>query len=230
MNNVIRFERKRGIEEILSELKGRLDRIEVRNHALHEQVECIETSVRSPDALLRVERGNVGLRFKDARILGTYRGKRWAYACNVTGNKHDALQFAPLRVGDLILEDWPFSEEARLIESCWNQITKHNETMLPQHRNSSWCHNDQQIDNYGPVAFASISCDAYEAICVLFNYLTIRLTIGSIVHIEKWSTNPAQPNPAVEVGFKEWLGRNPRFKLRLREECDRRLSFIVVAC
>jgi len=230
MNNVIRFERKRGIEEVLSELRGRLDRIEVSNHALREQVECIETSVRSRDALLRVEQGNVGNRFKDARILGTYRGKRWAYACNVTGNKHDALQFAPLRVGDLILEDWPVSEEARLIESQWNHIIEHDRTVLPQRRDSSLRNNDQQIFEYGSVAFASISCETYEATCVLFKYLTFRLTVGSIVHIEKWSTDPGQPNPVVQKGFQEWQDRNPQFKLSMREESDRRSSFMVMTC
>lgn len=63
------------------------------------------------------------------------------------------------------------------------------------------------------VAVAWIDCDLYESTVPVLDYISNKITIGSVILFDDWRCFRNQQNLGQQRACKEWLDRNPNLKL-----------------
>lgn len=79
-----------------------------------------------------------------------------------------------------------------------------DETLVPNHSQSS---------TINKVAAAWIDCDLYESTVPVLNYLTSRLSVGSVILFDDWRCYRNLAEFGQQRACREWLERNPNIKL-----------------
>ena len=71
-------------------------------------------------------------------------------------------------------------------------------------------------DRYGleKVAAAWVDCDLYESTVPVLNFLTSRLSTGSVIAFDDWRCFRNQPDFGEQKAVSEWLAANPQIELR----------------
>jgi len=64
------------------------------------------------------------------------------------------------------------------------------------------------------IAAAWIDCDLYKSTVPVLNFLTTRLSTGSVIVFDDWRNFRNQPDFGEQKAVSEWLARNPGIKLR----------------
>jgi O-methyltransferase len=64
------------------------------------------------------------------------------------------------------------------------------------------------------VAAAWIDCDLYKSTVPVLDYLTSRLSTGSVIAFDDWKCFRNQPDFGEQRAVAEWLGKNPQISLR----------------
>jgi O-methyltransferase len=64
------------------------------------------------------------------------------------------------------------------------------------------------------VAAAWIDCDLYESTVPVLDFLTQRLSVGSVIFFDDWRSFRNLPGLGEEKACQEWLQANPQIKLR----------------
>jgi hypothetical protein len=65
----------------------------------------------------------------------------------------------------------------------------------------------------GKVAAAWIDCDLYESTVPVLDFLTDRLSVGSVILFDDWRCYRNLADYGQQRACREWLGRNPQIKL-----------------
>jgi O-methyltransferase len=73
---------------------------------------------------------------------------------------------------------------------------------------------DPRNAQLGKVAAAWIDCDLYESTIPVLEFLTKRLSIGSVLLFDDWRCFRNLPGYGEQRACSEWLDRNPQIKLR----------------
>jgi len=63
------------------------------------------------------------------------------------------------------------------------------------------------------VAVAWIDCDLYESTVPVLDYLTDRLTVGTVLAFDDWHCYRNHPDYGQQRAVREWLERNPKLSL-----------------
>ena len=72
---------------------------------------------------------------------------------------------------------------------------------------------DPRIAGLSKVAAAWIDCDLYESSIPVLDFLTDRLSIGTVLLFDDWRCFRNLPDRGEQRACREWLGRNPQIKL-----------------
>jgi hypothetical protein len=64
------------------------------------------------------------------------------------------------------------------------------------------------------VAAAWVDCDLYKSTVPVLNFLTSRLSTGSVIAFDDWRCFRNQPDFGEQRAVSEWLAQNPHIKLR----------------
>lgn len=64
------------------------------------------------------------------------------------------------------------------------------------------------------IAAAWIDCDLYKSTVPILNFLTSRLSTGSVLAFDDWRNFRNQPDFGEQKAVGEWLAKNPAIKLR----------------
>jgi O-methyltransferase len=72
---------------------------------------------------------------------------------------------------------------------------------------------DRRIAGLGKVAAAWIDCDLYESSIPVLDFLTDRLSVGSVLLFDDWRCFRNLPDRGEQRACREWLERNPQIKL-----------------
>ena len=72
---------------------------------------------------------------------------------------------------------------------------------------------NKSTESIGTVSLAYIDCDFYSSTIPVLEYLTDRLTQGSIVCFDDWYCFRADPRFGVQLAVNEWLAANPNLSL-----------------
>lgn len=62
-------------------------------------------------------------------------------------------------------------------------------------------------------AFAWVDCDLYESTVPVLDFLTPRLSVGSVVVFDDWRCYRNNPDHGEQRACREWLARNPAMRL-----------------
>ena len=85
--------------------------------------------------------------------------------------------------------------------------------------------------NVNSVAAAWIDCDLYASTVPVLDFLSTRLSVGSVLLFDDWRCFRNMPDRGQQLACREWLERNPN--IRLHEFLDfgfHGMSFTVGAC
>lgn len=63
------------------------------------------------------------------------------------------------------------------------------------------------------VSLAYIDCDLYESTVPVLNYLTDKISQGTLLFFDDWFCFRANPSKGVQLAAKEWLKENPNIRL-----------------
>lgn len=97
-----------------------------------------------------------------------------------------------------------------------------NDTLKPGHPVS---------ERVGPVAAAWIDCDLYSSTVPILDFLTHRLSVGTVLLFDDWRCFRNQKNYGQQRACREWLAREPQ--ITLNEFVDfgfHGVSFTVASC
>lgn len=72
---------------------------------------------------------------------------------------------------------------------------------------------NSQTDSISKVAAAWIDCDLYESTIPVLNFLTHRLSVGSVLLFDDWRCYRNLADFGQQRACREWLGRNPHIRL-----------------
>jgi len=79
-----------------------------------------------------------------------------------------------------------------------------DQTLVPNHPESS---------PISKIAAAWIDCDLYESTVPVLDFLTQRLSVGSVLLFDDWRCYRNLPDFGQQRACREWLGRNPQITL-----------------
>jgi hypothetical protein len=70
-----------------------------------------------------------------------------------------------------------------------------------------------EAQKIGKIAVAWIDCDLYESTVPVLNFLTSRVSIGSVLIFDDWRCYRNHPDFGEQLACREWLNSNPNIKL-----------------
>jgi O-methyltransferase len=73
---------------------------------------------------------------------------------------------------------------------------------------------DRRTAELGKVAAAWIDCDLYESTIPVLDFLTDRLSVGTVLLFDDWRCFRNLPDRGEQRACREWLERNPQIALR----------------
>lgn len=85
---------------------------------------------------------------------------------------------------------------------------------VPGWFNHSLAKDSPAIAGLGKVAAAWIDCDLYESTVPVLDFLTDRLSVGSVLLFDDWRCFRNLPDRGEQRACQEWLDRNPQISLR----------------
>jgi O-methyltransferase len=85
---------------------------------------------------------------------------------------------------------------------------------VPGWFNKSLVVGNPDIADLGKVTAAWIDCDLYESTGPVLDFLTDRLSVGSVLLFDDWRCYRNHPDYGEQLACREWLARNPQIKLR----------------
>ena len=71
-----------------------------------------------------------------------------------------------------------------------------------------------ESDGVKRVSVAWIDCDLYESTVPVLDFLTHRITVGSVIIFDDWRCYRNHPDYGEQLALREWLERNPEIKIR----------------
>ena len=80
--------------------------------------------------------------------------------------------------------------------------------------NESLAEDNEESVALGMVSAAWIDCDLYESTVPVLEFLTPRLSVGSVLLFDDWRCYRNLPDFGEQRACSEWLTRNPQIKLR----------------
>ena len=86
-------------------------------------------------------------------------------------------------------------------------------TTVPGWFDKSLVKGEPRIAGLGKVAAAWIDCDLYESTVPVLDFLTDRLSVGSVLLFDDWRCFRNLPDRGEQRACREWLARNPQIAL-----------------
>lgn len=185
----------------------------------------------------------------DYAEFGVYQGETFAHACKHLGTANEDMKFwafdsfegLPLPKAGIDKQDGysgGFYEgqfacsEAEFIENLKTQkvdLTRvitvagwYDDTLRPDFGKS------QELKK---IAFAWVDCDLYESTIPVLDYLTPRLSVGSVILFDDWRCFRNLSDRGQQKACREWLERNPQISLNLLIDNDYNgYAFSVASC
>ncbi|MBA8904168.1 TylF/MycF/NovP-related O-methyltransferase [Phyllobacterium sp. P30BS-XVII] len=248
-------DRAYSLEQLIASLQDRMDEYERNNAELLKRVSHLERRLLAHNRFRWDAIDKIADYFRGAFVkgdyleFGVYQGETFAYACNVMAPMYPDMRFIALdsfeglpqpKTG--IDEDNGYSggfykgqfycDETEFIANLVARSVDMDRVMVVK----GWYDETLRMDNpkthsIESVAFAWVDCDLYESTVPVLQYLTNRLTVGSVILFDDWRCFRNLSGFGQQRACREWLARNPQIKLNLLMDNDYHgYVFSVAAC
>jgi O-methyltransferase len=181
--------------------------------------------------------------------FGVYTGSTFAYACNIMGLhfKHmrfiafDSFEGLPEPKGKDVLEDGYTSHfyqgqyqcsEDQFIENLRAENVDMSRVQIVKGWYDETLRSESVVElGIDKVAAAFIDCDFYESTVPALEFLTHRMSVGTILMFDDWRCYRNLPDYGVQLAVREWLEKNPHIKLsEIMSFGWHGLAFTVASC
>ena len=169
-------------------------------------------------------RTNDGLRSELQVIVaefGVYKGRTFAAACFLGRERRLTMRFwafdsfagLPDSEGEFRKGQFECGREEflRTVRRCVGHIADVH--VVPGWFSDTLSPENHSISALKAVAIAWIDCDLYESTKPVLEFLTERLSNGSVICFDDWFNIQARPDCGEQRACQEWLTRNPQLRL-----------------
>lgn len=224
---------------LLSRLRGWLvrqtgDALEARVHVLEQQIAYLEKRVQNRRWAAVEEMGDylVGAQVPgDYCEFGVFKGDTFQYAARLLAPALSSMRFfafdsfegLPRPTGidcdDNYSSNFHEGDFSVALDDVRARIEESGTDMSKVEFVKGWFNKTLTDDtarrlNLSHVAAAWIDCDLFESTVPVLDFLTQRLSVGSIVLFDDWRVYRNLPEYGQQRATREWLERNPGLELR----------------
>ena len=181
--------------------------------------------------------------------FGVYQGETFAHACNFMGPMFPDMRFwafdsfegLPMPrsgldeingySGGFFKGQFACSEDAFYSYLQEQKVDLSKVTTIKGWYSETLSKGENSIPSIEKVALAWVDCDLYESTVPVLDYLTDKISVGSVILFDDWRCFRNLSDRGQQKACREWLVRNPHIKLNLLIDNDYNgYAFSVASC